>query len=216
MHDAQNQRREPVIVAGRVPDDAAHDGHVVVAEPAAERVHQQLARQRPHEHLGLPQDRLPQRDDTVDLGAIDKLSRRVDRRPFVSRAPGADRVEILERQSQRIHQLVAARARRACPVLLEALADRMRLRRRALLFERRYVGRRRGRRRAEQVVENPLAADDGRGPAGVRRDKQNRALAEQTFARVVGHGDATELAAVDVRHAVVPGQPLVDERVVGR
>ncbi len=40
-------------------------------------------------------------------------------------------------------------------------------------------------------------------------------MAEQAAARVAGKLDAAEAAAADVRDAVVPRQPLVDERVVG-
>ena len=48
----------------------------------------------------------------------------------------------------------------------------------------------------------------------MRCHEQNRALPEQTLARVIGNGDAAEPAAVDVRHAVMARQPFVDERVV--
>ena len=40
-------------------------------------------------------------------------------------------------------------------------------------------------------------------------------LAEQTAAAVVGQRHAAEVVAVDIRDAVVPRQPLVEERVVG-
>ena len=82
--------------------------------------------------------------------------------------------------------------------------------------QRRHVGRRRRRRRVQDVVQNPLAAHDRRGPRRLRRHHQDRALAEQPLARIVGQRHATELASVHVRNAVVPGEPFVDERVVGR
>ena len=75
------QRRQPIVVAGRVADDAAHDRHVVIAEPAAERVGRAASRSASATNIsGCSQDRLPQRHDAVDLRAVGELSRRVDRR----------------------------------------------------------------------------------------------------------------------------------------
>ena len=51
----------------------------------------------------------------------------VDRRAAVLDAPGADDVEVLEREAERIDHFVARRARRILPVLLHALAHRQRL-----------------------------------------------------------------------------------------
>ena len=80
-------------------------------------------------------------------------------------------------------------------MLLHPLAHR--LRRDAFAFiERRHVGRRWRRRRAEKVVEHPFAADHGRGSIAVRRDRENAALTEQAAARLVGDADAAEVAAV--------------------
>ena len=109
-------------------------------------------------------------------------------------------------------ELVAAGARGVGPVLLHALAHRERAAR--LLVERRHVGRRRGRRRAEDVRQHVLAARDRRRPVPVRVERQHAALAEQPAAVVVLDAHAAILIAVDVRHAVVPRQPLVQERVV--
>ena len=134
--------------------------------------------------------------------------------PGLARAPGADGVEVLEREADRIHHLVAAGADRVRPMLRHLLAHRARLLSFLGLLQRRHVGRRRRRRRAEDVVEDPLAAHDRRRPLGVRRDRQNAALPEQPFPRLVGDRHAAEVAAVDVGDPVVPRQPLVDERVV--
>ena len=70
------------------------------------------------------------------------------------------------------------------------------------------------RRRAEQVLEDPLAAHHRRRAVRVGGDEQQAAVAEQTAARIVGHRHAAEVGTVDVRDPVVPGQPLVHERVV--
>ncbi len=80
----------------------------------------------------------------------------------------------------------------------------------------RHVRQRRRRRRPEQVLENPLAADDRRRPIGIRRHRQNASLSEQTAPLAVRRErHAPEVLALDVRNAVVRGQALVDERVVG-
>ena len=73
-----------------------------------------------------------------------------------------------------------------------------------------------GRRRAEQVFENPPAAVHGGGPRGHRRDRQHAALPQQPAPRAVRvERDAAEVAAVNIRDAVVARQPFVHERVVG-
>ena len=129
-------------------------------------------------------------------------------------APGADRVEILQREAEPIHRAVTARARRVGAVALQPLADRTRLGA-CRLLEGRHVRRRRRRRRAEQVLENPLAAQCRRRAVGVRGGQQDAALAQQPAARLAGQRHAAELRAVDARQAVVLGQPLVHEGVVG-
>ena len=82
--------------------------------------------------------------------------------------------------------------------------------------QRRHVRRRIRRTHAEDVPHDPLAAGHRRGPFGLRGGDQKRALAQQPAAQIqVGaERDAAELASVDVRDPVVPGQPLVDEGVV--
>ena len=127
----------------------------------------------------------------------------------------ADRVEVLEREAQRIHDLVADGARRVRPVLFHPLAQRVRLAVVLVFLERRHVGRRRQRRRAEQVVQDPFAAHHRRGSIGVRGDHEDAALPEQTLPRFVGHGHAAKLAAVHVRDPVVLRDAFVHERVVG-
>ena len=119
--------------------------------------------------------------------------------------PLADGVEVLQREAERVHPRVAARADRIGAVLLHPLAHRQRpCRRCSLSFERRHVRRRRRRRRAEQVLEHPLAAHHRRGAVRIRRDRQNAALPEQAAARARRCSvDAPEVVAVDVRDAVV-------------
>ena len=49
----------------------------------------------------------------------------------------------------------------------------------------------------------------------IRRDRQHAALAQQAAAPIVASLDAPEVTAAHAADAVVPRQPLVDERVVG-
>ena len=155
----------------------------------------------------------PHRDDAIDGRAVGELAGRVDAGALVVGAPRAHGVEVLERKAERVHHLVTARAHRIRAMLLHALAHGPGLL--ALVLERRHVGWRRRRRRAEQVLENPFAAQHRRGALGVRRDRQDAAVPEQPLSGLVGDRHAAKTAAVDVRNAVVPRQPLVDERVVG-
>ena len=164
------------------------------------------------------QQRLPQIVRPGERRAVVERARRIDRRAVVLDAPRAGDVEVLERQADRIDHAVARRARRVRAVLLHALAHRaqpavFRLRRR---FEVRHVRRRRRRRRAEQHFHHPLAAQHRRGAIGVRRQRQDAAVAEQAAPPRVRIRHLAELVADDVRDAVVLREPLVDERVVGR
>src|SRR5262249_59303131 len=101
---------------------------------------------------------------------------------------------------------------RVLAVLLHALPERPDDGR---IVERRDVGGRRWRRRAQQVLEDPLAAHDWRRAIRLRRCCQDAALPEQTPALAVSKRHAPELAAVDLWNAVVACEPLVHERVVG-
>ena len=77
-----------------------------------------------------------------------------------------------------------------------------------------HVGRRGRRRRSEERFENPLAALHDRGPVGVRGHRQDAALSQEAAAARIVEGHLAELGAVDVRDAVVLGEPLVEERVI--
>ncbi len=112
---------------------------------------------------------------------------------------------------------VAAVARRILSMLRQPLADRRRRRARLVLRQIGvHAGRRRRHRQAEDVVQQPFAAQHRRRPIGIRRRRQQRALRQQPAALiVVGQRDPPETAAVDPGNAVVPRQPFVDERVVG-
>ena len=80
--------------------------------------------------------------------------------------------------------------------------------------QRRHVGRRVGRRRAEDVGQYPPAPEHRRRPHRVRGDGQDAALPEQP-APVPAHRHPAEVASLHVGNAVVPRESIVDERVVG-
>src|SRR5690606_17212145 len=78
-----------------------------------------------------------------------------------------------------------------------------------------HVWRRRWRRRAKNILHHPLAAQHRRRADWIRRDDQYAALAKQaTPARILERYPA-KVTAVYIRYAIVPGQPIVHEGVVG-
>src|SRR5262249_48109935 len=119
-------------------------------------------------------------------------------------------------ETQLVHLRVTARAHGIGAVSRHLLAHRENLRRIPFVLQLRDVGGRRRRRRTEDVLQNPLAADHWRRPVRARRVGQNRALTEQAPTRAVGRErDAPESFAVHARDPVVPRQTLVEEGVVG-
>ena len=87
----------------------------------------------------------------------------------------------------------------------------------AALLQRRHVGRRRRRRRAEHVLEQP-SCRAARARCGWDTTSPSGCCAWPSRPPRLPSAKrhAPEVAAVDVRNPIVPGQPLVDERVVGR
>ena len=114
---------------------------------------------------------------------------------------------------------MALHAVRAHAMVLHLLAHGrfFRVRVRGARRQRRHVRRRVRRTHAEHVGHDPFAARDRRRAIGFGAGCEERPLAQQPAARlhVRTERDATELAAGDVLDAVMLGQPLVDERVVG-
>src|SRR4030095_1174942 len=68
----------------------------------------------------------------------------------------------------------------------------------------------------EDVLQNPLSPNDGRGSIRIRGGHQNRAFAEQPAANAVRRqGHTLEARALHTGDAIVPGEALVQERVIG-
>ncbi len=160
-------------------------------------------------------ERPPQRDHAVDLRPVSQFARRVDDRAGVSRAPRPDGVEVFQGEPDGIHHLVTARARGVRAVLHHLLTHRPGGLARFGFLERGDVGRRRRRRRAENILEHPLPTENGRRTGRMGCDGEQAAFAKKAPARFVRQHDAAELAAVDARDAVMAREPFVDESVVG-
>ena len=72
-----------------------------------------------------------------------------------------------------------------------------------LFIERRNIGRRRGRRRTEDVLEHVLAANHRRGARRIARNRQHAGVAQDAAALVGGQLHAAEIRTVDAFDAVV-------------
>src|SRR5580693_450254 len=96
------------------------------------------------------QNRLAKAGRPVELGAIEQFALGIDAEPTVVAAPHADSVEVFERESDRIHHGVTARAGWILAMLFHALADRSRLAVVSGFLQRWDIWRRRWRRRAQQ------------------------------------------------------------------
>ena len=194
--------------------DVADGRHVVVLEPAAERVGQQLLRHRADEHVRPLQQRLHAAPRRRRLGC--RLRARPTRRsasrlPACASAPTASKFSSASpRGSITLWQLAHAGFARCCSI-----------RARTVFGE---PGVSSGNGGTSGGAAAAACRSDCRGstcpapPATCGRRATSpagsRPCRAGPFALLVER-DAPEMRAVDVRNAVVPGQPLVDKRVVG-
>src|SRR5436309_12838609 len=150
----------------------------------------------------------------AELAAVGKSASCVYGLAFFNGSPATDRIEILQRKADRVHQVMAARTGGIDTVLGQSLTDRKRSRRRVVL-QRWHVWQRWRRRRSKDVFENPLAANHRRGPRGIRGHRENAALAQQPApVALLVQCDAPKAAAVHVGNPVMLRQPFIQERVV--
>ncbi len=189
---------------------------VVILDRAAQRVDHELLRHRVGELIALrARSTLRTPDGPSSFVPSSSADGRVDGVAALVPPLGADPVEVSRARSpsgsMRAWQFAQTGFARCFSSASRTGYRRARL---VLRLEAvRHVRRRRRHRRAQDVVENELAAQHRRRAVRLRRHEQDAALAEQ--AHPVGrHRHATEAVADDVRNQVVPGQPLVDERVV--
>src|SRR5689334_18995574 len=72
--DAGDQRREFVVIRGGVAHDAAHSGHVVVFQSAAERIRQKLFAHHSDEDIGAARESPAQFLRSIDAVTIEQSS----------------------------------------------------------------------------------------------------------------------------------------------
>src|SRR5215831_16148995 len=151
------------------------------------------------------QQRLSQIGRSGYTSSVDKFSRSVDGRARIEvlASPCSDRVEILERESQRVHDAVTRITRWIRAMLLHDFANRFRFLAFLVFLESFNVGRRRRRRRAGDVFQDKGAAKDRRGAIGIRRHHQNAALAEQSPAILIVQRDSPKALPAYVRNVVM-------------
>src|SRR6186713_3179097 len=121
--DAEDDRLKTIALGGSIRHDAAHNGHVVILEAAAERERHELLGQRLDEQRRVARQRRAQLFGAVHGYARRRYARRVDGHAGVALAlpPFADGVEVLKRLAERIDDAVALVARRLRAMQLEAL-----------------------------------------------------------------------------------------------
>ena len=142
------------------------------------------------------------------------FSFRVDRLIAVFRSPLAHGVEILEAEAERVDRAMAAGTLRLVLMHLQAFAGRERLARQPRAA--RHVGRRRGRRVVEHLTEHPGAAfHRARGVAIAAHRQDSRHPEQAAPRRVLRQRHLLEAGPVGMRQAVVVGQHIIDDHVVG-
>ena len=216
-------RRTGCSTAG-LTGDGAHQRHVLVFHPAAERVGEHLLGRHLDERVASscspascaaatgPSTFVP--SNTVDVGSTGLPLSSVRHCAIPSKFSSANPIGSI----MLWHWMQSARTR--CDIIFIRIDGSFALPVESLSLrrQRRHVWRRIRRAHPEDVRHDPLAARHRRGSFGLGGRRQNGRLAEQAFPHihVRAERDAPELAAVNIRDAVVLGQPLVDERVVRR
>ena len=218
MGNGENHAGESVTVRGSLAHDGADGGGVGRAEAAAEGEGEQLFREGGGEQIRAREQGLLQASHAGEGRTPPQGATSVDRTMVLRGAPAADRIEMFQREADRVHHVVAAGAGGVRAVLGKAFADGQGGGD-DLVIEGGDVGGRRGRGRTGEVGEDPVAPNHGGGTGGVGGDREDAAVAQQAPALpggIAGEADAAEVAAEDVRDAVVPGEAFVEERVVRR
>src|SRR5439155_20814549 len=100
------------------------------------------------ELLLISQESITKARRPIQPGTVHQNAGRIDRAWSIIHAPFAGQVEVLERETDRIHDLVARSANRITAMLFHTLANRGFIAATAVaLFQRRHVWRRQRRRR---------------------------------------------------------------------
>ena len=153
----------------------------------------------------------------LDVGAVVEGAARVERGAVLADPPPARNVEVVQGEADRVDEVVTRTARRVRAVRLQPLAggEDPAVAGALGLLQVGDVRRRRGRRRPQQHLHDPLAAQHRRGAVPERGLHQHAALPQNATSAVVRVGNAAEVIALDAFDPVVPRQPLVQEGVVG-
>ena len=111
----------------------------------------------------MTQQYFPQLSRTVELDAVGQHSRGINGAAgLADGSPFAYAVEIFECETQRVHLSVTNRTGGVRTVLLHPLAHRQNFAfALGILIQGRHIRRRRRWGRAEQILQNPFAADNG-------------------------------------------------------
>src|SRR5712691_2048214 len=96
-------------------------------DPAAQRVREELFRDRPHELVTLSDQDALETVGALKPATIWQGGRCINGCVRLGRAPSSNRIEILERETQRVHRRMTDGARRILPVLLQPLTHGGRL-----------------------------------------------------------------------------------------
>ena len=171
VHDAEHDTpRSGCRAAPALAHDRPRHRHVGAGHAAAEGVGQQFLREVRSKTSDRSSSAFRRPSRPVELRS--RPSARPTgstRSPLSNSRARADGIEALEREADRVHRRVAGRARRVGAMLLQSRPQRHRLRVFGILRQRRHIRRRLRRRSAEQVVQDPLAAQHRRGPRRKRR-----------------------------------------------
>src|SRR5262249_54015691 len=150
-------------------------------------VGEQVLRERAQERVGMPKHGLAQAGGTVQLRSVEHGARGGDAEAAIVGAPKAYGIEVLQREADRVHQLVAAGAVGIFAMLLDAFAygerlGHMRGAQVSILWKGRHHRRRWWWRRAEQDLHHVLAALHGRGSQRRRSQGKDAGVPEQAVA----------------------------------
>jgi hypothetical protein len=136
-------RRETMVVARGFFLDFAHRSHIGNFQHPSGAIRKQILGERAEERIGVVQQRPAKAGRAVKFCPIEHLSPRVDGKPGIVDPPRAHRIEILEREPDRVHHLVAGSAYRVGAMLFQSFANRKGLGIFRRLFKRRHHPRRR-------------------------------------------------------------------------
>src|ERR1700687_153861 len=121
VDDTENQRRPPVAFAIGVPQELSQRGLIVIRDRSSERIRQELFRHGGGEFVTLA-EHLSKRLRSGDPGAVGQRARGINRCAAVAVTPLADRIEILESESDGIHPRVTGGTDGIGPMLFHAIA----------------------------------------------------------------------------------------------